>query len=541
MKKLVSIVLVVTLLLSMSITVFSEDGKDGLEAESIEMTEVSLKDAEQLKNDGSHTVGDNGDAKQNISDIEPLKLGSIDTEPVCIAKSIQTDSSSLKDEFSDFGINVNDYRKRESYSEYQVGEYTKYVNVEDDSYFCLDDNNQIIRFDGLNVINNRIPSTYVMSNYDEATSNVASIHANEFRRSTPLTRRFNESEAEQMVRNLCHLGRDYVLTTSEEFDKQLWNFVWMKQYDNGLLNPMESVKATVNKNTMELEYLRRFDIPVKASELVLSEENAVEIASDLIQKLGTGEITGTSLAYFCPNYFWDEGEYEQADFVRLCYRIDVDDHYIIYIDAETGRNLGGTEVQSERAGSFSQTDTYYESGTKTRILVSNAFARLGWTPVESLSTDNGTNLRTKVLDYVQNKSDAYAFYFRGHGRSPSSRAGARLSIKVGNDYSGILYPSEVKGNWHFVYLDACDTADDDTWAKAFKITNSSVNRGFLGYKGSAYIHYTALFADNFWNLLPSKTVRAAAIAAANEVPNLNDGTKTTPIRFYGDYSYRGKP
>ena len=73
MKKLVSIVLVVTLLLSMSITVFSEDGKDGLEAESIEMTEVSLKDAEQLKNDGSHTVGDNGDAKQNISDIEPLK------------------------------------------------------------------------------------------------------------------------------------------------------------------------------------------------------------------------------------------------------------------------------------------------------------------------------------------------------------------------------------------------------------------------------------------------------------------------------------
>ena len=86
------------------------------------------KVVQQAQNASNQQPADyNINAKQDVSNIEPIKLGSINYEPVCIATPIQNDISGMKAAFSDFGVNVNRYCKQKSYSEYQIGEYTKYV------------------------------------------------------------------------------------------------------------------------------------------------------------------------------------------------------------------------------------------------------------------------------------------------------------------------------------------------------------------------------------------------------------------------------
>lgn len=102
-------------------------------------------------------------------------------------------------------------------------------------------------------------------------------------------------------------------------------------------------------------------------------------------------------------------------------------------------------------------------------------------------------------------------------------------------YIGVLNKKDVEGNWHFVFIDTCHSADDTSWADAFNITDSHANRAFLGWNGKVYPSKTAAFADAFWPLVGTMSIQNAAVQAADEVP----GKGTTPIRFYGDDYYYG--
>ncbi len=139
-----------------------------------------------------------------------------------------------------------------------------------------------------------------------------------------------------------------------------------------------------------------------------------------------------------------------------------------------------------------------------------------------------------VLNYVNNDPKAYAFYINCHGNSSS------LATKDSSGNSKlVLNSSEVSGNWHFVFLDACKTAANTTWANAFKINSNYSKRAFLGWSNLINQVNSHEFSGYFWNEVAARkytsNVRDAAVWAADKVP----GSGTTPIRFYGDRSYNG--
>lgn len=136
-----------------------------------------------------------------------------------------------------------------------------------------------------------------------------------------------------------------------------------------------------------------------------------------------------------------------------------------------------------------------------------------------------------MLRFITNDSQAYGFYIRCHGTSTELHA----------DYNTfMLHYSEVKGNWHLVFLDSCSSAASSNWPNAFKINSSYSKRAFLGWGTKTTENPTYQFNCYFWPETTaqkhSKNIRDAAVWAAAQVP----GIGTTPIRFYGDRSYNGR-
>ena len=128
-----------------------------------------------------------------------------------------------------------------------------------------------------------------------------------------------------------------------------------------------------------------------------------------------------------------------------------------------------------------------------------------------------------------NGSNSYGFYIDCHGSS----------TKLSSDVT-IRKSSQITGNWHFVFLDACNTASTTGWANAFKIRGYN-KRAFLGWRTTVNESDAYEFCDYFWHEMCSHShsthyVQDTAVWAANQVP----GSGTTPIRFYGDTSYNGR-
>ncbi len=213
-----------------------------------------------------------------------------------------------------------------------------------------------------------------------------------------------------------------------------------------------------------------------------------------------------------------------------------DDDYIVYVNALDGEILGGSmslSVSDEAAGCFGQSNNNYLSGETTTKLAAEGMEELGY-DVTTYISDTST-LETKVQDFIDN-DDSYGFYVRAHGSSNSTDpylATKKATSSTTTTQYDIFYSSDISGNWHFVFLDACYTGRT-IWAESFNITNSKSNVAYLGWNGKVYTSKSALFGDAFWPLVGTMSIRNAAVAAA-EVP----GSGTTPIRFYGDSSYDG--
>ncbi|MBR4940685.1 MAG: hypothetical protein IKZ19_01635 [Clostridia bacterium] len=103
-----------------------------------------------------------------------------------------------------------------------------------------------------------------------------------------------------------------------------------------------------------------------------------------------------------------------------------------------------------------------------------------------------------------------------------------------------IEPDDIPGNWKFVFLDCCYCAVDETFANAFNIYSTSVNRAFLGWRAEVYGGPSLDFSEHFFpeveDQIHSNNIRDAAVWAAAQV----DGDQSTPIRFYGDRTYDGR-
>lgn len=155
-----------------------------------------------------------------------------------------------------------------------------------------------------------------------------------------------------------------------------------------------------------------------------------------------------------------------------------------------------------------------------KIYAINGFNKLGYNvSQEHLFSKNS------FLNWIRESSNNYAFYVSAHGED------GKIEDTIGNT----IHHYELSGNWHLVYIDACESKASNKFPNALRI-NGYKSRAYLGWKTSVMSYYSNQFNKYFWNTYVTRyPIQKAAIYAANKV----EGDGTTPIRFSGDTSWYG--
>lgn len=481
-KKILSLALAIATTFSLSASAFAANEENMTEESRVSVLAVAETAVEDVTFD-EVTASEVSATDTWISEDEAVKLAQI-------------------------GVDVPDTATVETVISEDDGTYEKiYLNEND--FVCVDGNNEIFRIS--NFGDESEVAVYAATNEDATV---------------------DENMVAETIRALLNLSDEYVLIGTEEFDEDYLTVTMSKAY-NGIVNPYESVNAVIRKTDSNVVYLRVFDTAPETTEATIGENEALSAAADIIAELGT-DVTSSKLVFTEPNYYWYNGtdtDYEIADFVRLAYEFVIGDgDWIVDVDAVTGEVIGGDMSMAEKAGCYGQTDTNYYKGATTTKLAVAGYKKLGYT-TSSQNSDNGTTLSSTISSF-KSGSTAYGLYIRAHGNS----AMTRLTVEVDGVFTPILYRTSVSGNWHFVFLDACYTGTDSTWASSFNISSSYASRAYLGWSGTVLTGNSYKFAVQFWPLVGTMSIRNAAVAAAAEV----EGSGTTPIRFYGDTSYYGK-
>ncbi len=371
----------------------------------------------------------------------------------------------------------------------------------------------------------------------------------------PLTDQSSELSVKEM-QNICldmmpdlyqlfEIEKEYILTDIYDFDEDYLFFTFEKVLENGVANPLQSINIVFNKDTLKFSIAVKFDSTPNAIEPQISESEAIAAANE---KVTNGNVLNSAeLTYISDRLYSSELDQYDDSICYLVYEVSSpNSDCIIYIDALSGeyvcRDIKMEEtgfsaaIQESSDSSAYNYNSDFDSYTSSEIAYFNtirrnkinwaasAMNRLGYTATAKYYSTS--QMITDIKNYLKALTNEYAFYFSGHGST----------TVLGFKRNGWIRPSDVTGNWHFVFLDACSTAVDSGWADAFKINGYS-NRAFLGWSNVVYSNNIYKFAEKFWPLINgTNAVRQAAVDAAAQVP----GSGTTPIKFYGDVSYTGR-
>lgn len=137
-----------------------------------------------------------------------------------------------------------------------------------------------------------------------------------------------------------------------------------------------------------------------------------------------------------------------------------------------------------------------------------------------------TNSKSTVLNYISGTGNNYAFLVSSHGNSNC------FAMQNGNS-SSYIYPSDISGYWHFVFLDSCSSMANDSFARAFRTTGYDYRASF-GWYTTVTTSGSEEWWSHFKDVAGTTNIRSACLAAADQCSN------STPIRIYGDKTWDGK-
>lgn len=184
---------------------------------------------------------------------------------------------------------------------------------------------------------------------------------------------------------------------------------------------------------------------------------------------------------------------------------------------------------TDQAAIYLSTDFSNDSDAKNAANYAGlTFRKLGY----SIVTGSGANLYTMtgsgavVRGYINGSGNNYGLYISAHGNDEWINM-----TKGSTDHR--IYPANVTGNWHFVFLDSCSSLADDDFANAFKTTSAYSNRGILGWFNTVTTPATMEFWPYFYSFATTRSLRQCALDAASNCE------LSTPIRFRGDTSWYG--
>lgn len=174
------------------------------------------------------------------------------------------------------------------------------------------------------------------------------------------------------------------------------------------------------------------------------------------------------------------------------------------------------------------------SGQADARHAANGFAKLGYSSSLHFNFSKSGFLGWTNSGGSSYSDDNYAFYVSSHGPGDESASSTGIIYFIDSN-DNCIYPSDITGNWHLVFIDACNSKRNNNFSSSLNITGHS-NRAYLGWATEVGISSASSFNNYFWETYVTRyTIQQAAINAAADVP----GAGTTPIRFSGDTSWYG--
>lgn len=186
---------------------------------------------------------------------------------------------------------------------------------------------------------------------------------------------------------------------------------------------------------------------------------------------------------------------------------------------------------SENARAFMT--SFFSTATSDLTHASNGFRKLNYS-----TTTHWNPSRYAILNWTNSggndySNNNYAFYISTHGSSNEEALAGNTYFT--DNYLVEITPDDITGNWHFVYIDACNSKRNNDFPVALNITGKT-KRAYLGWATTVNAVPANTFNNYFWETYVTHyPLQQAAINAAANVP----GSGTTPIRFSGDTSWYG--
>lgn len=278
-----------------------------------------------------------------------------------------------------------------------------------------------------------------------------------------------------------------------------WLLLWHKQLDNGVLNPYDMVTVTVDARDGSVMLMDRNKETLDEADVVVTETGVIRRSQPLRQELGGLAVSSTELTVFRPNFYWESTEvaYQEADFIRLAWRVTLEDGSAIYIDARTGETLGGDQTLSMRSRAVCAIPNV-AGGQDCVNYASKGLAALGYT---KHLNDVCYFIEEADIDYILNKSNLKALYLRCHGDSHSKRI---MDFDDSRYERWNLSYKDINGGFRFVLLDACYSAKKAYFSDAF-LGEKKDDKCFVGWNEAITTGASRYFDFIFWNLMASNT------------------------------------
>lgn len=171
-------------------------------------------------------------------------------------------------------------------------------------------------------------------------------------------------------------------------------------------------------------------------------------------------------------------------------------------------------------------DDFSGIGEATTVYAVSTFQMLGYNNMSGIHNNyTVTSSKSDVLEYINYLGNNFGFYVNAHGN-------ADLFTMQNCNPNQYIYPSDISGYWHFVFLDCCSCLATDKFARAFQTVGYS-NRSTLGWYENVTVGGAEEWWWNFSNVAGSTNIRSACLTAADR------STNYTPIRIYGDKTWTG--
>lgn len=180
-----------------------------------------------------------------------------------------------------------------------------------------------------------------------------SIYAKKTENNMPVREKKNAAVVKENIADLFSIDQTYEVTSLENYG-EYGGYSYIKEYQNGLQNPFESVKVTYNTHTGDVVIATKFDHAPNSTMAQIDENEAITAAAQSEYYAAESTVSSCVLTFILPSMFSNEkvARYGSGDQAILCYKIVYDGGYIIYVDAMDAEPIAVDEIMAYNSASF---------------------------------------------------------------------------------------------------------------------------------------------------------------------------------------------